>query len=789
MKPDSDIPSLGQLALQYKTVTREQLDHAFDVLATRGRQGRVVTLKDVLIEHKVATQTQIHLLELIREFLIIRKQSEKFGQIAIEKGFATQADVDKALEKQKLEFRRAKVKRLVGDILVEAGIITAKQRDMVAREQKQLEEELSHTLDAPEFSHGASDAREANTETAVRLSVQEKQFLALKAMDQQFAISVVEKGFATEQAVDQALKKQTQMFRSISQLNLLGDIMVSEGTLTHAQKQLILEEQRRHREPILPGTETGFQAGLSLEPAEDDPENSITVRISETRMEAWVKLPEMEDQAISLADVKAALARHGVVHGTFSDALLQRLIEQRTPEFLAARGSLPFSAGTKTAQYSFPCLDRTDPGLPVQSVSVQRGETLAVLGSPGSTSPGKTVFGQAPTWTLQEPKPEEIFRCAHGARISRDGLKAFAGRSGTPFVSMDKKLYVFSLVNILEDADMKFGPVETFADLRINGTLTGAYPVKAGSIRAREIRGADIEAMDSITVTIGITGTTLRTQGSVHARYIHNSTIEAFGDVIVENEIIDSQIITSGKCNALKSRIIASTISAKQGIQAAGIGSDVTEPCLISAGREDHILTQCGRISLEIAQTLKQVETLKETTDELAEKSAALFDRMVKLKLFHDRAKQQKNRIVNEINARGQDLETPERKNTLALADDLTAKMETIIASLRELNIQKKNADREKSTVEQSMAALKPGVDKTVAALERDMRTLLEWSQTSPGTPQILIRGKVAQGTRFTGVFSSLTTDGEISHALITEKLDPGHSHAPVMTIQSQDPR
>ena len=64
----------------------------------------------LLLGQKFATRYQIGLLKLIQEYYIVKKRGEEFGKIAIEKGFATQLDVQKALEFQKKEFKRARMK-------------------------------------------------------------------------------------------------------------------------------------------------------------------------------------------------------------------------------------------------------------------------------------------------------------------------------------------------------------------------------------------------------------------------------------------------------------------------------------------------------------------------------------------------------------------------------------------------------------------------------------------------------------------------------------------------------
>ena len=49
----------------------------------------------------------------------------------MEKGLATKTEVDKALEHQKKGFKRAKIRKLIGGILVDAQVITIKQKNTI----------------------------------------------------------------------------------------------------------------------------------------------------------------------------------------------------------------------------------------------------------------------------------------------------------------------------------------------------------------------------------------------------------------------------------------------------------------------------------------------------------------------------------------------------------------------------------------------------------------------------------------------------------------------------------
>ena len=224
---NKDIPSLGALALQYGTVTKQQLQEVFAYIKSHGKK---ISFADALIKNKAATKYQVDLLLLIQDFLIVKKKSEQFGKIAIEKGFAAPEDVAKALAKQQQEFKKAKLKRMLGDILVESGVITQQQQEMITREQEKLAKMTVKTL-------GSNRASRKNKDV-VSFKSYEKEFLQVKAMDKAFASIVIEKGYATSNEIKDALKRQDSEFHRLGKINLLGDIMIAQGTLTKQQKNI-----------------------------------------------------------------------------------------------------------------------------------------------------------------------------------------------------------------------------------------------------------------------------------------------------------------------------------------------------------------------------------------------------------------------------------------------------------------------------------------------------------------------------------------------------------------------
>ncbi|MEA1967124.1 MAG: FapA family protein [Thermodesulfobacteriota bacterium] len=501
------------------------------------------------------------------------------------------------------------------------------------------------------------------------------------------------------------------------------------------------------------------------------PEEPLEVLILKQSMEAWIKIPKSRKDHITLFEIKNILKSNKIIHGIHKDEVLKALIDRKDSFFLAAKGTrlLDHDAGIKE------CLFKNGE----KALTVKRGETLSRLNFKENSAIAtylktRDIFGKIVQQPLSAIQKEPVFRCGKGARIARDNLKVFAGRRGIPHISIEEKLYVFPIINVLEDADLRFGQIESFSNINISGILTGAYTVQAGKIKAKEIRGAEVEAMEDIIVEIGITDAKIRTQGSVYARYLHNSTIEAFGDVIIEHEILDSKVIISGKCRSQKSKIIASEISAKKGLSALGVGSDVTESCVISAGREDHLLIEDARITRAVKQARKELTKLEKEEAKLNDTIKVFFKKMVNLKLFYDSVKNKKDKIKHKIDQKKSHSEENKYLQAMRLMDDLGKKIESTIKFLKKLNIQKRSAEKKQTTIKTKIANIVPGVEKTIMNLEMDRTAFFEYAEKNQNIPDMEIKGKIVQGTVLKGVYSSLTAQKDYQNVKIYEQKKKG---------------
>ena len=126
----------------------------------------------------------------------------RFGMMAVKKGFVTPEDVVEALKIQESEECSAGQHRPIGRILSNEGHITLQQVGEVLRSMGKMDE---------------------------------------KKVDKTFGDVAVEKGFITENQIEEALKIQTDDACSTGERRPVGRILINEGFMTLQQVGEVLK--------------------------------------------------------------------------------------------------------------------------------------------------------------------------------------------------------------------------------------------------------------------------------------------------------------------------------------------------------------------------------------------------------------------------------------------------------------------------------------------------------------------------------------------------------------------
>ena len=638
----------------------------------------------------------------------------KFGMIAIQKGFATKEQFNRALDEQKFRAEQGKA-TFLGDLLVEAEVITEEQKKAILSTQSELREIL-----------GQKKAPEPEEKV-----VQQKTVISTKS-------GLIRPSEAKEKASQSAEVKEPDKEEFIE-----DDI--EEGTPN-------LEGAKRVQ------NDSGFE-----------------LAVTQDRMKAYICPIDDNPPEANLGSIKGLIAMEGLKFGIAKDEkITQYLLSKPTkdqPRKIAQ--GIPVDQGKQTEiKYHF----ETNP-FKVATIHEDgtidyknRGEipwskALDLLAEliPGTDGKqGKDIYG----YPVDPPPPDLVsLICGKGVKKSQDGQKCYAEIDGRPELSPNCTISVSDTLPISGDIGIETGHIIFNGHVQVNGAVQEGYRVKAKTLRADEINNAEIETEGEIIVNKGIIGAKIFTDGSVRARHIRNSTIDALGDVSVEREVYESRIETNGIFNMDRGKIMDSSVSAMKGIVAAEIGSSASNPCTLIIGIDNRLEKQITTINLKVAEKEKEREKKLKLLDEIKDKPGKLETQIGEFAQEQDKA-MVKQRSLKETLKSLQ--ETNDRKNiikVLTIMKAINFKLEKMQKDLDDLL-------KEQEEVEASIANYKDEIakmGKEISELQDDIKSLLELSKIRNVSAWVKVTENIYDRTSIKGRNASLIVKGTLKRVLIQE--------------------
>jgi hypothetical protein len=161
------IPLIGLLAVKNKLITKEELDKGLALCTDSNNLEK--GLKDYLFSKELVSAKNMERLSRAVKTLEIRQKEYKFGSIAIAKGFINKTILDLALEEQQAGIRAKQKPRLIGDLMVEAGMLTTKQRDYILKLQNRVRQ-LDKNARSDKKDLPGKDIQKTNLKTNLKTS-------------------------------------------------------------------------------------------------------------------------------------------------------------------------------------------------------------------------------------------------------------------------------------------------------------------------------------------------------------------------------------------------------------------------------------------------------------------------------------------------------------------------------------------------------------------------------------------------------------------------------------------
>ena len=666
------------------------------------------------------------------------------GKLALKHHFIQQEELKEALAVQRQEQSEGR-QGLLGSILVRLGFVDQKQLDFLLSIQMMVEQ---------------------------------------RKLDRIFGAMAMKSGFVQAEDVEAALKAQEKIFRDQRTVRLIGELLVEWGKLEPAQKDALLERQKRlspsESSPVAaPEGSSGLEEEESHTVVSDRPrdplEELFEANVAEDGMSATVTPVRPVPDSVTPSAFRAFLELKDIRYGLRDDAEIEAYLREGAQSghpFRIAEGTPPQPGRDARIEYHFDTdplkvgtikeggnIDFRDKG---ELPQVGKGDLLAERIPPEEGIPGKAVSGRE----IPPPKPRNLkLRKGKGSELSEDGLQLIAALGGRPEISADGKVYVFPEHAIRGDVDLKTGHVEFEGEIQVAGTVTRGFRVQGGSLVANEIEGAEVDVQGDVAVTGGIIGATIRLGGNLRARYIHKSRIQAFGDVAVEKEIIEADIETSGACIVKSGPILSSKVAAKKGIEAAQAGSGTSNPCHLALGTED-------RVNHEVEEMQERILAMEETRDHREKEIRGLDKEKQKIALeLGEKAQLQDAATVKKRQLEKKIAEL-RKGGDAALLQKAEGMLEALNKEIAEQEKVLEGYFTKEDAMDEAIAERRQNVEKTQAQideLKEEIEHLIEWAKREEPLPVLRVHGKLFPFTTIKAPHTSLTIPEEQKRIQIKE--------------------
>ncbi len=704
---------------------------------------------------------------------------------------------------------------LVGLLAVKNQLITKEELETwlhQCTDSNNLERELKDYLLTKELVSAQNIERLSRA--AKTLEIRQKEY--------KFGAIAIVKGFINQSVLDLALEEQEDSIRSKQKPSLIGDMMVGAGLMTIKQRDYILKLQNRLK---LPNKKTGSDSKTiagqkplektlkqpvkkSLEkPPEKkaeikkeasallEPEiitGGIKLQVSRDFMAAFISKTDQFNSDISAMEIKEALFEREIVNGIVVDDMIEGFIKSsgfKTQSFRIARGIKPVQGQDAKLEFFFNTDYLKAGGLDTEGnidfkergviPHVEEGTVLAEKTPMILARQGQNIYGDEVETLPGEDIP---LRFGKGAKLSEDGLKVLAEVRGYPKYSLSGVIFVHNEYTTGGDVDYETGHIDYDGNVNIKGRIKSGFKVRGNDIKTIELDGGIVEAEGDVVVAGGINEGKIYARGNVFAKFIHNSEIFCMGNVQVGKEIVDSMIESGGSCAIENGKLISSEVTAKMGVSARHIGTEMAGPSLIKVGQDAFTEKELGKNKTKIRAMREKVVKFQEKKDTLKEQNAELQQQITKLAHVQDRSQLEQREIETKMAA-------PENADRLGEFKEQFA----------QLNANAQNAESNLDRCFEKSEAIEKAIEKAdkeivfwegkIEDLTHEKKNLVQWAKENPGNAMVACDGTIQPGTVICGKHSEMTVEDVIRRAKVKEVLfaAQGTENRQVYEIQIQN--
>ena len=682
---------IGLLAVKNLLITKEDLQRALSHCS--GAENPDFALKEYFLSKEIISAQNMERLLRASRTIDLRQKEFKFGAVAIRKGFINQSVLKLVLEEQENDIKNKRKVRLIGDMLVEAGMMTEKQRDYILKLQERVREEAKKSSE--EKTAGAPP-----------------QPVSLKPEN---ASGIPEKSDHER-----------------------GEDRQDAGTLMAPE--------------IING-------GIKLE-------------ISKDLMAAFLTKTDYFDEAITLDGIKSVLYEKGIVAGVADDKMIEGFIQSsgfKTKAFRVAKGVLPIQGKDARVEFFFNINYLKVGGLAEDGVIdfkergeipfVEAGTVLAEKIPMIESRKGYDIYGHE-IETI--PGKDIDLKYGKGTKLSEDGHKLLADAGGFPKYALSGHVFVHQEYTSEGDVDYETGHVQYDGNVNVKGRIKSGFKVAGNNVQAIEVDGGIITAEGNVKIAGGINEGKIYAKGNVYAKFIHKSEIICMGDVVVGKEIVDSDVECSGGC-VIDGKLISSRISAKMGVRAKNIGTEMSGPSVIKIGQDAFTVRELEKNKEKIENLKKMTELHREKKDKLKEDNLNLQKEIAELAHIQDRSQLEQKELNSTISTLGKEAEA---------VHDLQKKIEQLQLAAKKAEESLDACFDKSDKIEAAMAKIDreiESVEKRRGDLIDERNNLITWAKENPGKPVVICEGVIMPETLIKGKHTEKRVSEMLRYSKITE--------------------
>ena len=622
----------------------------------------------------------------------------------------------------------------LGELAVKYNLITSAQlADAISAQHGEASDSARKSIEAVLLEKGL--LTEAQIETLKLTDL----FRKANQMSRRLGALAVEKRMITETDLRAALEKQAALFKETKTIRFVKDILFEEGLLTAAdQDELVSAMSGEPPAPAKPAQTIPEEEAAST----SEVKRFYDLVASEDRMSAVLQPKTAQAPVLPSVAMRLLLKENGITHGIIEDDEFKSILSAKkdpTVPILIARGTPPKPGVNASVTYHFDtnqkigtlgaqgAIDFKNKG---EVPFVRQGDLLVEKTPAQPGVPGFDIFGKV---LSAPPVSDTKLLVGAGAELSEDKLKIYAKAAGQPKISFGGRIAVMSELVVRGDVDLKSGHIDFEGNVKVTGTIQNGFHVKCANLEAKEIMGAKITATGTVSTTGGIIGADIKAQGDVKAKYIKHATLSTFGDVIVQKEITDSSINTSGACRITRGKILSSEISAKQGVEAVDIGTDLSAPCRLTVGVDDHIEAEMARIREAVDRRRSRLETTNREINSLDTRQQEIHRIIAETAQVQDRALVKQRSLKQQLDTLSFPDDEEKRKDLNVEIAALGEKAKEAEKSLGALFDQQDELTQQTDGLQNQAEQ----IQDDILELNNELESIRQWANTGggPGEP------------------------------------------------------